>query len=558
MSVSGAAQQDLLNAFREHYHRYEASVRSAVANSADTVVLWRLGDDLEEYANLLDEYAFIFDAAELELLCQNIAVMQNDVRQQYQDAADQSHEGRPIVVERVYSGAAGRPSIEIDPDFLRWAYSLRSTSSIAHFLGVSRTVVRQALLDHGIAEPQEQPAGLSTREERDGATNGEEQPAISSYTGPLSTITDDELDELVIRLRHHFRRAGVRMMQGMLRRLGHHVQIERIRQSLLRIDPVRRVFERITIRRRTYNVPGPNSLWHHDGQHGLIRWGIVIHGFIDGYSRLITGLLASNNNRSQTVLDLFLAATLIYGIPSRVRGDHGVENLLVAAWMEALRGEGRGSYLWGRSVHNVRIERLWGDITAQIGATWAELFTHLEIQHGLDINNVGHIWLLHYLFLNQINEQLRFFMESWNQHNIEMRRGPGPNRSPADMFGFDMIVHGVRGSELPTADAAPMSDEEMEVFGVDWEALRDNDILDSRQQNNAMDEEPTSWLGRRGPPENLNEIAVEPPTGPFSLDELQALEAVLLPFAGAVRDEDVVVLWIEGLAAARRLRNDLF
>jgi hypothetical protein len=105
-------------------------------------------------------------------------------------------------------------------------------------------------------------------------------------------------------------------------------------------------------------------LWHHDGQHGqqvslflipeltafegLIRWGIVIHGFIDGYSRLITGLLASNNNRGQTVLDLFLAAIEIYGVPSRLRGDHGVENLLVAAWMERFQGEGRGSYLWGR------------------------------------------------------------------------------------------------------------------------------------------------------------------------------------------------------------------
>lgn len=81
---------------------------------------------------------------------------------------------------------------------------------------------------------------------------------------------------------------------------------------------------------------------------GLIRWGIVIHGFIDGYSRLITGLLASNNNRGQTVLDLFLSAVVVYGVPSRLRGDHGVENILVAAWMEAFNGEGRGSYLWGR------------------------------------------------------------------------------------------------------------------------------------------------------------------------------------------------------------------
>ena len=83
---------------------------------------------------------------------------------------------------------------------------------------------------------------------------------------------------------------------------------------------------------------------------GLIRWGIVIHGFIDGYSRLITGLRASDNNRAETVLGVFLEAVQQYGIPSRCRGDHGVENLLVAALMERLRGERRGSYIWGRYV----------------------------------------------------------------------------------------------------------------------------------------------------------------------------------------------------------------
>ncbi|KAJ3768270.1 hypothetical protein FB446DRAFT_623393, partial [Lentinula raphanica] len=40
----------------------------------------------------------------------------------------------------------------------------------------------------------------------------------------------------------------------------------------------------------------------------LIRWGIVIHGFIDGYSRMITALRAADNNRSSTVLSLFLSA----------------------------------------------------------------------------------------------------------------------------------------------------------------------------------------------------------------------------------------------------------
>jgi hypothetical protein len=202
--------------------------------------------------------------------------MQSDIRQQYQDAVDHSHEGYPTIMQTTYTGSVGRPSIQIDPDFLRWAYSLRSTASIARFLGVGRSVVRRALLEHGIALPREQPAVLGgytndEMEEYPQIAPDEDQPAeavVASYTGPLSTISDDEIDNLLIRLRRHFRRAGLTMFQGMLRRLGHHVPRERVRQSLLRVDPVQRVFQRISIRRRTYNVPGPNSLCHHDGQHG--------------------------------------------------------------------------------------------------------------------------------------------------------------------------------------------------------------------------------------------------------------------------------------------------
>jgi len=83
---------------------------------------------------------------------------------------------------------------------------------------------------------------------------------------------------------------------------------------------------------------------------GLIRWGIVIHGFIDGYSHFITALCTSNNNTGQTILDLFEQAVDIYGAPNRLCGDHGTENILVAAWIEEFRGTGRGSYIWGRLV----------------------------------------------------------------------------------------------------------------------------------------------------------------------------------------------------------------
>lgn len=74
----------------------------------------------------------------------------------------------------------------------------------------------------------------------------------------------------------------------------------------------------------------------------------MIHGFIDGYSWLIVSLQASGNNTAETVFLLFLNATAQYGVPSHIRGDHGTENLLVAAFMEDQRGPHQGSYIWER------------------------------------------------------------------------------------------------------------------------------------------------------------------------------------------------------------------
>lgn len=63
--------------------------------------------------------------------------------------------------------------------------------------------------------------------------------------------------------------------------------------------------KRKRIPRREYRVNGPHHLWHIDGNHKLIRYGMVIHGCIDGSTRTIIYLSIKDNNTSATVLDLF-------------------------------------------------------------------------------------------------------------------------------------------------------------------------------------------------------------------------------------------------------------
>ena len=97
-----------------------------------------------------------------------------------------------------------------------------------------------------------------------------------------------------------------------------------------------------------------------DGHHKLICWRLVTHAGIDGFSRLIVFMHCSNNNWSLTVYEHFLEATRKYGLPSRVRTDQGRENMMVAQHMLEHRGMSHGSIITGSSVHNQRIERLYG------------------------------------------------------------------------------------------------------------------------------------------------------------------------------------------------------
>jgi len=50
-----------------------------------------------------------------------------------------------------------------------------------------------------------------------------------------------------------------------------------------------------------YSVDHPNALWHIDGHHKLILWGIVIHGIADGDSRTVCAAILNPVKFSYTL-----------------------------------------------------------------------------------------------------------------------------------------------------------------------------------------------------------------------------------------------------------------
>ncbi|KAI5616016.1 hypothetical protein C0J50_10695, partial [Silurus asotus] len=143
------------------------------------------------------------------------------------------------------------------------------------------------------------------------------------------------------------------------------------------------------------------------------RWRIVIHGGIDGYSRLIVFLHASNNNRSTTVMNCFLNAVARYGVPSRVRTDHGGEDNDVCVTVESCHAPLEK----GRSTYTQRIERLWG-----LTNVYYNLFHFLESEGIVDIDNEMHLCVLHYVYLPSINRDLTAFIRQWNNHGLRTER----------------------------------------------------------------------------------------------------------------------------------------
>jgi hypothetical protein len=132
-----------------------------------------------------------------------------------------------------------------------------SLTALSEAIGVHRHTLRRHLKTHGL------------------------------YHG-FSEISDSDLDILIQHYKKKKPISGLRYVTGYLKCNGIRIQKERVRLSLKRIDGLgQAVCNHEAIDQCKYKVPRSNYLWHMDGHHKLIRWGIVAHGFVDGHCRTV-------------------------------------------------------------------------------------------------------------------------------------------------------------------------------------------------------------------------------------------------------------------------------
>jgi hypothetical protein len=159
------------------------------------------------------------------------------------------------------TGRQGRPVKTVNEDYLKEAMSSSrniTLAALARKLKMHRNTLHRKMKSYGISRK-------------------------------FDDVSDADLDALASAFKADKPNAGFRYLVGYLRCRGIRVQKDRVRDALRRVDGLgQELRRRKTIQRRKYKVPRPNYLWHLDGHHKLIMWGIVIHGLIDGFCRTVS------------------------------------------------------------------------------------------------------------------------------------------------------------------------------------------------------------------------------------------------------------------------------
>ena len=253
---------------------------------------------------------------------------------------------------------------------------------------------------------------------------------------------------------------GYREMTRQLR-MKHRLIVRRdtVMRAMRVIDPEGvEARKRRRLRRRQYNTPGPNFLWHIDGWDKLKPYGFSVHACIDGFSRRLLWLEVSTTNKHpNVVVDYFLSTVQqLGGVPRLVRTDKGTENIWISVMQKLLRMDqddnlaGHKSFIEGRSTANQRIEAYWSKLRLGGGGWWMNFFKDLRDSGVYADHDPLHQECLKFCFMNVLRKELNSIAEMWNVKDIQVKKNAQLYGGKPDVMYFLPDVYGKKNYLVPT------------------------------------------------------------------------------------------------------------
>lgn len=162
------------------------------------------------------------------------------------------------------------------------------------------------------------------------------------------------------------------------------------------------------------------------------------------------------------------------------------------------------------------------------------------------MDSAAHLWLLHHLFLDDLNDDIQEWAEHWNAHVMCLKGQK--NRAPRDLF--------LIGLRRRLADLGIQRQEDniddLERFGIDWEDADDQELIRELRERG---ENPFDDYA----PDNMNDVPCEALDCPLTGLQVQRLDQVLQEEFDRDRDEREVkrAIWIRALMWCRDIFNQV-
>ncbi|KZT61213.1 hypothetical protein CALCODRAFT_409633, partial [Calocera cornea HHB12733] len=216
----------------------------------------------------------ILTSEEISALEEDFALMLKKLDLACSQELDPVNRAYPLPVVQQQTGRRGRPPLMISERFLAAVCVGRTKTRVARRLQVSPRTLQRALKRYGLLSAGPAQSNIIRNARGVIVAHG---PPTSQPMSQSTDLSDIQLDRIVRRWRCSHPNNGPGMLQGYTVALGHHVTLAR-----------------------------------------LVKWKFFTHAFVDGFSRCVVSIRVSDNNRANTVLDVFQSGRKGFGTPSRI------------------------------------------------------------------------------------------------------------------------------------------------------------------------------------------------------------------------------------------------